>query len=63
MTQKKEVLALETLSQVRQSDIEAMSFKELDDAGFRLSVLCRKGSVHPKLCNCFLRCLTTNVYI
>jgi hypothetical protein len=31
MTQKKEVLALETLSQVRQSDIEAMSFKELDD--------------------------------
>src|ERR1035441_6924342 len=31
MTQKNEVLALETLSQVRQGDIEAMSFKELDD--------------------------------
>ena len=30
MTQKNEVLALATLSQVRQSDIDAMSFKELD---------------------------------
>jgi hypothetical protein len=38
MTQKKEVLALATLSQMRQSDIDAMSFKELDafvDAGVR----------------------------
>jgi hypothetical protein len=36
MTQKNAVLALETLSQVRRSDIDAMSFKELDgfvDAG------------------------------
>ena len=31
MTQKNEVFALETLSQVRQGDIDAMSFKELDD--------------------------------
>ena len=31
MTQKDEVLALATLSQMRQSDIDAMSFKELDD--------------------------------
>jgi len=31
MTQTDEVPALETLSQVRQSDIDAMSFKELDD--------------------------------
>jgi hypothetical protein len=30
MTQKKEMLALETLSQVRQGDIYAMSFRELD---------------------------------
>ena len=31
MTQKDEVLALETLSQVGQSEIDAMSFRELDD--------------------------------
>ena len=31
MTQKNEVLALETLSQVGQSQIDAMSFKELDE--------------------------------
>jgi hypothetical protein len=31
MTKKNEVLALETLSQVRQGDIDAMSFRELDD--------------------------------
>ncbi len=38
MTQKNEVPALATLSQVRQSDIDAMSFKELDafvDTGVR----------------------------
>jgi len=30
MTQKNEVLALATLSQVRQSDVKGMSFRELD---------------------------------
>ncbi|HKN16237.1 MAG TPA: hypothetical protein VJX47_04815 [Candidatus Sulfotelmatobacter sp.] len=51
MTQKDEVLALGTLSQVRQSDIDAMSFRELDDfvgAGVQILTLHRASIIQAR---------------